>query len=56
MDKISLTFYVSLNKTVKSKGAKTVIVKTCGPEKIRYTVVLVCGDDDLRLNLSRLLK
>ena len=45
MDEVPLTFDVSLNKTVDVKGAKTIMIKTSGNEKTRYTVVLACWAD-----------
>jgi len=40
MDKVPLTFDVPSNKTVDVKGAKTIMIKTSGNEKTRYTVFL----------------
>ena len=40
MDEVPLTFDVPSNKTVDVKGTKTVMIKTSGSEKTRYTVVL----------------
>jgi len=40
MDEVPLTFDVPWNKTVDDKGAKTIMVKTSGNEKMCYTVVL----------------
>jgi len=40
MDGVPLTFDVPSNKAVTVKGAKTVMIKTSGNEKTRYTVVL----------------
>lgn len=37
------------NKTVDSKGAKTVLVKTTGHEKSTFTVVLACTADGAKL-------
>ena len=42
MDEVPLTFYVPTNKTVDVKGAKTIMIKTSGNKKTRYTVVLAC--------------
>ena len=44
-----MTFDVPLNKTVDVKGAKTVMIKTSGNEKTRYTVVLACCADGTKL-------
>ncbi|KAG8225841.1 hypothetical protein J437_LFUL004770 [Ladona fulva] len=49
MDEIPLTFDVPSNKTVDIKGAKTVMIKTSGYEKTRYTVVLACCADGSKL-------
>jgi len=39
------TFDIPSNKTVGVKGAKTIMIKTSGNEKRRYTVVLpFCAD------------
>jgi len=42
MDEVLLTFDVSSNNTVDVKGAKTIMIKTSGNEKMRYTIVLAC--------------
>jgi len=42
MDEVPLTFDVPSNKTVDVKGAKTIMIKTSGNEKMCYTVVLAC--------------
>jgi len=49
MDDVRLTFDVPSNKTVDVKGAKTVMIKTAGNEKTRYTVVLACCADGTKL-------
>jgi len=49
MDEVHLTFDVPLNKTVDVKGAKTIMIKTSGNEKMCYTVVLVCFADGTKL-------
>jgi len=49
MDEVSLTFDVPLNKTVDVKGVKTIMIKTSGNEKTRYTVVLACCADGTKL-------
>ena len=50
MDEVPLMFDVPSNKTVDVKGAKTVMIKTSGHEKTRYTVVLVCCADGTKLS------
>jgi len=45
MDEIPLMFDVPSNTTVEVKGAKTIMIKTSGNEKTRYTVVLACCAD-----------
>ena len=42
MDEVPSTFDVPSNKTVDVKGAKTIMIKTSGNKKTRYTVVLAC--------------
>ena len=42
-------FDIPSNKTVDVKGAKTVMIKTSGNEKMCYTVVLVCCADGTKL-------
>jgi len=37
MDEVPLTFDVPSNKTVDVKGVKTIMIKTSGNEKTRYT-------------------
>ena len=49
MDEVPLTFDVPSNKTVDVKGAKTIMIKTSGNEKMCYTVVLVCCADGTKL-------
>ena len=49
MDGVPLTFDVPSNKTVDFKGAKTIMTKTSGNEKTRYTVVLACCADGTKL-------
>ena len=49
MDEVPLTFDVPSNKTVDVKGAKTIMIKTSGNEKKRYTVVLACCADGTKL-------
>jgi len=49
MDEVPLTFDVSSNKTVDVKRAKTIMMKTSGNEKRRYTVVLACCADSTKL-------
>jgi len=48
-DEVPLTFDVPSNKTVDVKGAKTIMIKTSGNEKTRYTVVLACCADGTKL-------
>ena len=47
MDEVPLMFDVPSNKTVE--GAKTIMIKTSGNEKTRYTVVLACCADGTKL-------
>jgi hypothetical protein len=49
MHEVPLTFDVPSNKTVDSKGAKSITVKTCGHEKTYYTIVLSCCADGTKL-------
>ena len=49
MDAVPLMFDVTSNKTVDVKGAKTIMIKTYGNEKTRYTVVLACYADGTKL-------
>jgi len=49
MDEVPLTFDVPSNKTVGVKGSKTIMIKTSGNEKTRYTVVLTCCADGTKL-------
>jgi len=49
VDEVPLTFDVPSNKRVDVKGAKTIILKTTGDEKTRYTVVLACCADGTKL-------
>ena len=49
MNEVPLTFDVPSNKTVDVKGAKTIMIKTSGNEKTRYTVVLAYFADGTKL-------
>jgi len=49
MDVVPLTFDVPSNKTVDVKGAKTIMIKTSGNEKMHYTVVFACCADGTKL-------
>jgi len=49
VDEVPLTFDVPSNKTVDEKGVKTIMIKTSGNEKTRYTVVLACCADGTKL-------
>jgi len=49
MDEVPLTFDGPSNKSVDVKGAKTIMIKTSGNEKTRYTVVLACCADGTKL-------
>ena len=49
MDDVPLMFDVPSNKTVDVKGSKTIMIKTSGNEKTRYTVVLACHADGTKL-------
>ena len=51
-----MTFDVPSNKTVDVKGAKTIMIKTSGNEKTRYTVVLACCADGTKLPPLLILK
>ena len=43
MDEVPFMFDVPLNKPVDVKGAKTIMIKTSGNDKMRYTLVLADG-------------
>ena len=49
MDEVPLTSDVPSNKTVDIKGAKTIMIKTSGNDETRYTVVLACCTDGIKL-------
>lgn len=49
IDKVCLTFEVSSNVTVDNKGTKTLMIKTCGNEKMCNAAVLACCADGLKL-------
>ena len=46
---VHLTFDIPWNKTVDVKGSKTIMIRTSGSEKTRYTVVLACCADGTKL-------
>ena len=49
MDETPMTFDMPSNMTVDKLGAKTVMIKTTGHEKTRFTVVLACMADGTKL-------
>ena len=49
MDETPMTFDLPPNRTVNPSGAKTVMIKTTGHEKTRFTVVLACMADRTKL-------
>ena len=49
MDETPVWFDMPTSKTVDSVGAKTVLLKTNGHEKTRFTVVLACLADGTKL-------
>ena len=49
MDETPVWFDMPTSKTVDSVGAKTVLLKTTGHEKTRFTVVLACLADGTKL-------
>jgi len=56
IDEVPLTFDVPSNKTVDVEGAKTIMIKTSGNKKTRYTVVLACCADGTKLPPLLILK
>ena len=56
MDEIPLTFDVPSHKIVDVKGVKTIMIKTSGNKKTRYTAVLVCCADGTKLPLLLIFK
>jgi hypothetical protein len=54
MDGTPVTFGIPLNRTIASKGEKT--VKTTGHEEAHYTVVLACYADSTELSLILIFK
>ena len=49
MDETPMNFDMVGNRTVSLKGEKTILLKTTGHEKIRFTVVLACMADGKKL-------
>ncbi|KAG7164381.1 Pogo transposable element-like 9, partial [Homarus americanus] len=49
MDETPMNFDMISNRTVEAKGSKTILVKTTGHEKARFTVVLSCMADGTKL-------
>ena len=49
MDETPMNFDMPPNRTFNSKGSKTVLIKTTGHEKTRFTVVLACMADRTKL-------
>ena len=49
MDETPVWFDMPAARTVESRGAKTVLLKTTGNEKTRFTVVLSCLADGTKL-------
>lgn len=56
MDEVPLNFDVPLDRSVESKEAKTVIIKTIGHEKTHFMVVLACCADNRKLSRLLILK
>ena len=49
MDETPMNFDMPTNRTVDVKGTKSVLIKTTGHEKTRFTVVLTCMADGTKL-------
>jgi len=49
MDETPMNFDMVGNRTISSKGEKTILLKTTGHEKTRFTVVLACMADGTKL-------
>ena len=49
MEETPMNFDMPPNRTVNSKGSKTVLIKTTAHEKTRFTVVLACMADGTKL-------
>ena len=49
MDETPMTFDLPSNRTVSAVGEKTVLIKTTGHEKSRFTVVVACMADGSKL-------
>ena len=49
MDETAVNFDMPSNRTVNVKGEKTILIKTTGNEKKRFTVVLACMADGKKL-------
>jgi hypothetical protein len=43
-DKVPLNVYVPLKRTVKTKGAKLITIKTSGHNKPHYTDIMCCAE------------
>lgn len=56
MDETPMCFDMPGNRTVETKGKKTVLLKTTGHEKTRFTVVLTCLADGRKLKPMIILK
>lgn len=50
MDMVPLTFDLPSNKTVETRGAKNVTIKTSGHKNMHYTLVLLCCADGTKLS------
>jgi hypothetical protein len=56
MGRVSLTFNVPLDRTVDTKGAKLIIIKTSGCEKTHYIATLGCCAEGTKLPLLLIFK
>ena len=56
MDEKPTTFDLSSNRIVHPSGAKTVLVKTTGHEKMHFMVVLACMADGMKLTPTVIFK
>ena len=50
MDETPVWFDMPAARTIDSRGASTILIKTTGRQKLRFTVVLACLADETKLN------
>lgn len=56
MDKVPLTFDISMNRIINAQGASSVTIRTMGHGKTNFTVVLGCTASGKKITLMVIFK